>query len=298
MPECLKAAAALSSVGEGDLKKMARVAHLLDIGQPAFGSGLRPHRTRSGQGTEFLDFREYRSGEDIRRLDWRVSTKRGRPYIRSYHDERSADWYLCLDRSASMGVPDDSKWLLAVQLAAVFAYMLLHAGNRVGLIQFSDHVDNLCPLGQGRLQYVRIADQLRNSEADRIGGGSLLSTMNSILQPGTHLVLLSDFLKPDAMQAELEKLRSPGRKIHAVQVLSTTETELGEAGATSVRDVESGELVSVSPGSSITALRELRRCQHDLKAFSDRNGIHLSSCSAPGRWQDVMLRHIAVVTNA
>ena len=298
MSEWLKASVALSSVGEGDLKKMARVAHLLDIGLPAFGSGLRPHRTRSGQGTEFLDFREYRSGEDIRRLDWRVSTKRGRPYVRSYHDELSADWYLCLDRSASMGAPDDRKWTLAVQLAAVFAYMLLHAGNRVGLIQFSDRVDNLCPLGQGRLQYVRIVDKLRNSEADRSGGGSLLSTMNTILQPGTHLVILSDFLRPDAMQTELKKLRSPGRKIHAVQVLSTSETDLSEVGATSVRDVESGELVSVSPDTSITALRELRRCQHNLKAFSDRNGIQLSSCSAADRWQDVMLRHIAVVANA
>jgi len=298
MSEWLKAATALAAVSEGDLKKMARVAHLLDIGQPAFGSGQRPHRTRSGQGTEFLEFREYRSGEDIRRLDWRVSTKRDRPYVRSYHDEVSADWYLCLDRSASMGVPDGSKWSLAVQLAAVFAFMLLHAGNRVGLIQFSDRVDNLCPLGQGRFQYVRISDHLRNSESDKIGGGSLPSTVNAILQPGTHLAILSDFLKPDAMQAELGKLRSPGRKIHAVQILSTRETESAEAGITSVRDVESGELVSVSPDSSITALRELLRCQHDLKSFSERNGIQLSSCSAPDRWQDVMLRHIAVVTNA
>lgn len=298
MSEWLNAAAALSSVGEADLRKMARVAHLLDIGQPAFGTGQRPHRTRSGQGAEFLDFRAYRSGDDVRRLDWRVSAKRGLPYVRSYHDELSADWQLCLDRSASMSVPDGSKWTLAVQLAAVFAYMLLHAGNRVGLVQFSDRVDNLCPLGQGRLQYLRIANQLRNSEADSIGGDSLPSTMNTVLKPGTHLVMLSDFLKPDAMQAELAKMNSPGRKIHAVQVLSTTETVLSKDGITSVRDIESGERVSVSPGASMNALAELGRCQHDLKTFSERNGIQLSSCSAPDRWQDVMLRHIAIVTNA
>ena len=76
MPERLNAEDALSSVGEADLKKLAPVAHLLDIGQPAFGTGLRPHRTHSGQGTEFLDFRDYRPGEDIRRLDWRVSARR------------------------------------------------------------------------------------------------------------------------------------------------------------------------------------------------------------------------------
>jgi uncharacterized protein (DUF58 family) len=298
MPERLNAATALSSVGEADLRKMARVAYLLDIGQPAFGTGQRPHRTHSGQGTEFLDFRTYRPGENIRRLDWRVSARRGRPYIRTYHDELSADWQLCLDHSASMGTPDVSKWLLAVQLAAAFAYMLLHAGNRVGLIQFSKRVDDLCPLGRGRLQYVRIADQLRDSEADRFGGDSVLSTTTTVLQPGSHLAVFSDFLKPDGMKASLEKLRSPGRKIHAIQVLSPSETDVSETGARSVRDIESGERVTVSSGSSSAALAELIRWQRDLKDYTVQNGIRLSSCSATDRWQDVMLRHIAVVTNA
>jgi uncharacterized protein (DUF58 family) len=259
---------------------------------------MRPHRTHSGQGTEFLDFRSYRPGEDIRRLDWRVSARRGRPYVRTYHDELSADWQLCLDRSASMGTPDGSKWMLAVQLAAAFAYMLLHVGNRVGLVQFSSRVDNLCPLGRGRHQYVRISDQLRESEADSFGGGSVLSATTTVLKPGTHLVILSDFLQPDAMQADLEKLRSPGRKIHAVQILSPSETEVGEPETRTVRDVESGEQVTVGSGASRAALSELHRWQLKLKTFSVRNGIRLSSCSATDRWQDVMLRHIAVVTNA
>jgi uncharacterized protein (DUF58 family) len=298
MPERLSAALALSSVGEADLRKMARVAHLLDIGRPAFGTGPRPHRTRSGQGAEFLDFRAYRPGEDIRRVDWRVSTRRRRPYVRTSHDELSADWQLCLDHSASMGVPDESKWALAVQLAAAFAYMLLHAGNRVGLVRFSNRVDDLCPLGRGRLQYRRIADQLRDSDADSFGAGSDLSATTTVLKPGTHLAILSDFLRSDAMRADLEKLRSPGRRIHAVQILSPSETALDAPGTRSVRDVESGELVTVGSGASRAALDELRRSQRNLEDFSVRNGIRLSSCSATDRWHDVMLRHIAVVTSA
>ena len=298
MPERLNAATALSSVREADLKKLTRVAHLLDIGQPAFGTGLRPHRTRSGQGAEFLDFRSYRPGEDIRRLDWRVSARRGRPYVRTYHDELSTDWQLCLDRSASMGVPDADKWALAVQLTAAFAYLLLYAGNRVSLVQFSNRVDDLCPLGRGRLQYVRIANQLRGSEADSFGGGSVLSTTTTVLKPGTHLAILSDFLQPDAMKADLEKLRSPGRKIHAVQILSPSETEVNESETRSVRDVETGEQVTVRTGAGHAALSELRDWQRDLKDFSIHNSIRLSSCSATDLWQDVMLRHIAVVNSA
>lgn len=298
MPERLTAADALASVDEADLLKMAHAAHLLDIERPAFGSGVRPHRTRAGQGSEFLDFRDYRPGEDIRRMDWRVSARRRRPHVRTYHDELSADWHLCLDRSASMGEPDGGKWTLAVQLAAVFAYLLLYAGNRVGLIQFSERVDDLCPLGRGRLQYVRISDQLRDSKADRTGGGSALANTTSVLRPGTHLAVLSDFLKPDSMQADLEKLRSPGRKIHAIQILSPSETETIDPGTRWVKDIETGEQVSIGPVSSQEARSELDRGQRELKAFSDRNGIRLSSCSAADRWQEVILRHIAAVTNA
>lgn len=298
MPERLSAAAALSAVGEAELGKLAQAAHLLDIGRPMFGAGLRPHRTRSGQGTEFLEFRGYHPGDDMRRMDWRVSTRRGRPHVRTYRDELSADWQLCIDHSASMASPDPGKWALAVQLAAAFAYVLLHAGNRVGLVLFSDRVHGLCPFGRGRLQYVRIADQLRDSKADSSGGGSALSSTTTVLRPGSHVAILSDFLKPDAMRADLEKLRRPGRRIHAVQILSPSETELSEPETRSVRDVESGERVAVTPGAGRAALSALHRCQRDLKDFSTRSGIRLSSCTTTDRWQDVMLRHIAVVTRA
>jgi len=298
MPGRLNSAVALSSLDETDLRKMARVAHLLTIGQPAFGSGLRPHRTRAGQGTEFLDFRAYRPGEDIRRLDWRASARRGRPYVRTYHDELSSDWQLCLDQSASMGALDDSKWMLGVQLAAAFAYMLLHVGNRVGVVQFSKGIDHLCPLGRGRLQYLRIVEQLRNSKTDLNGGDSNLSSVTPVVKSGTHLVIVSDFLKPDAMREDLRVLRSPGRKIHAVQVLSASETSVEENSTGLVRDIESGELVAIESGAGHIAKSALERWQRKFKDFGIQNSIQLSNCSSTDRWQDVMLQHIAQVTRA
>ena len=293
MSERLKSAQALSAVREADLVKMARVAMLLNDESPAFGSGPRPHRTRAGQGAEFLDFREYQPGEDVRRLDWRISARRGRPYVRTYHDELSADWQISLDRSASMGAPDDGKWMLAVQLAAAFAFLLLQAGHRVGMVQFSRQVDDLCPLGRGRLQYVRIANQLSESVSAPHGGDSRLSTVVSVLRPGAHVIVLSDFLRADAMESDLERLRSPGRRIHAVQLLSPGETELVDPDAPSVLDIESGERVSIAAGAGEAARAELRSLKDSLKAFSLRSGIRLSSCVATDHWRDVMLRHIS-----
>jgi len=226
-------------------------------------------------------------------MDWRVSARRGKPYVRTYHDELSADWVLCLDRSASMGLPDGGKWTLAVQTAAAFAYLLLHLGNRVALLTFSAHVDERVPLGRGRLQYLRIAAALRRSEAEAAGGGSSLAGTSSALGPGTHLAIFSDFLKPDGMRADLETLRSPGRKIHAIQILSASDEEVRDQGARSVRDIESGELVTLGPEARRHAHDRLRQMQDALAAFSARNGIRFSFCAATDRWQDVILRHIA-----
>jgi len=289
----MTSAVALAQVNETELRKLSRAAQWLDIGQPAFGTGQRPHRTRPGQGTEFLDFRHYRPGEDVRRMDWRVSARRGKPFVRTYHDELSADWVLCVDRSASMGLPDGGKWTLAVQTAAAFAYLLLNLGNRVALVTFSAHVDERIPLGRGRLQYLRIAAALRRSEAEAAGGGSSLAGTSSALAPGTHLAIFSDFLKPDGMRADLETLRSPGRKIHAIQILSASDEEVRDQSVRSVRDIESGELVTLGPEARRNAHDRLRQMRDALAAFSARNGIRFSFCAATDRWQDVILRHIA-----
>jgi len=289
----MTAAAALAEVNETELRKLSRAAQWLDIGQPAFGTGQRPHRTRPGQGAEFLDFRHFRPGEDVRRMDWRISARRGKPFVRTYHDELSADWMLCLDRSASMGLPDGGKWTLAVQMAAAFAYLLLNLGNRVALVTFSAHVDEWVPLGRGRLQYLRIAAALRSSEAETAGGGSSLAGTTSVLGPGMHLAIFSDFLRPDGMRSDLEFLRSPGRKIHAIQMLAASEAEVQDQGARSVRDIETGESVTLGPEARRNAHERLRQTQDALAAFSARNGIRFSSCAATDRWQDVILRHIA-----
>jgi len=289
----MTSAVALAQVNETELRKLSRAAQWLDIGQPAFGTGQRPHRTRPGQGAEFLDFRHYRPGEDVRRMDWRISARRGKPFLRTYHDELSADWVLCVDRSASMGLPDGGKWTLAVQTAAAFAYLLLHLGNRVALVTFSAHVDERVPLGRGRLQYLRIAAALRRSEAEAAGGSSSLAGTRSALGPSTHLAIFSDFLKPDGMRADLEALRSPGRKIHAIQILSASDEEVRDPRARSVRDIESGEWVTLGPEAHRNAHDRLRQIQDALAVFSARNGIRFSFCAATDRWQDVILRHIA-----
>jgi uncharacterized protein (DUF58 family) len=276
------------TVSELELTRMARIAHLLDVGKPAFRTGLRPQRSRSGQGTEFLELRDHRPGEDTRHVDWRVSARYNRTFVRTYHDELSSDWQVCLDNSASMHFHKD-KLNLATQLANAFTFLLLHVGNRVGLIEFSDHVNNLFPLGRGRSQYVRIAERLRSSLAGSDVKTSL-SSITKVLRPGSNLVVLSDFLAPDGMQTDLARLRAPGRKIHAVQILSSHEAQI-VSGTRTVEDIETGQLFPVEVN---TAENTLHNLQKNLAAYCNNNGIKLTSCSTNDSWQNVIFKHVGV----
>jgi uncharacterized protein (DUF58 family) len=254
------------------------------------------HRNTRGRGLEFRDFAEYSPGEDPRRIDWRMTARmtavRRKPYVRTFDDELSADWFVCVDASASMGRPDRSKWALALELASAFAYLLLSSGNRVGLIQFSDSVDHFCPLGRGRHHYVRIAEALNSNQPRAAGGNSLLSTVGGFLPTGSHAVVLSDFLTPDAMRGALARLRRPGRMLEALQILSPGETILRDQLTHHLQDVETGDRISVSGSAAGRAGVALAELSESLRAFCGGNGIRFTLCHTSMSWRDAIVSHL------
>jgi uncharacterized protein (DUF58 family) len=289
----------LATVSEAELIRLSRVADRLLAGRPSFTAGRQRARTRAGGGTELLDFRPYSSGDDPRHIDWRITARSGRPYIRRYHDELSADWYICLDRSTSMTYPDNGKWELAVQLAAAVAYLLLHLGNRAGLIQFSSGVDGVCPLGRGYGQYISIASQLRDSEAREDNCDSALSACARVLRQHWHVIVISDFLKPDAMHADLRYLRSTGREVQAMQVLSAHETTLLGNGMQTLQDAESGRRIATTlPAAGELAHSRLQQLVSDLEEFGRRYRIHFTSCDTRLQWKEALVRHLRGIKHA
>ena len=160
----------LALVDSTELKGLTRAADRLLVGSPLLAPGSRCHRRRAGSGLEFRDFRDFAPGDDPRNIDWRASARSSVAQIRRHYDDRAADWVLCLDRSASMTVGARRKWHLALQLAAAFAYLLLDLDHRVGLVVFSDQVDDMRRPGRGRSAYAQLLRRLYAAEP-----GSLLS---------------------------------------------------------------------------------------------------------------------------
>ena len=282
----------LADLAEAELARLARIADPLLAGRALLQPGQRPARARAGSGIEFLDYREYAAGDDPRGLDWRATARSRAPQVRRYRDESSSDWFVCLDASRSMQAVEHSKWLLAVQLAACLSYVLLHLGNRVSVLLFSERVTRRCPLGRGRFQYARITRFLR--EVEPRGGRADIRATLSNAGARNPIIVVSDFLAEDAHQAELAALLASGRAVHALQVLDRAEVETYTTGPLTLRDMEDGAALAVADagGAARGAAERLGLLQADLTAFCRAHAVPFTTCWTAAGWKPALLEHL------
>lgn len=288
---------ALLALGGTELSGLARAADHILAGRPIFREGPIKIRFQAGHGMDFLDFQQYTPGGDVRAVDWRASARSRHYQIRRYREESSSEWFVCLDRSASMAAGDGSKWVLAVQLAAAFLYLLLRKTDRVGLLAFSEGVDLFCPSGRGRSQYARAVSVLARCQPQLYGGESRLDACAGRLGRRRSVVVISDFLKPDFMRSGLDRILALEGAMHAVQVLSPDECTVDFDGAGLIEDIESGARLTVEAGAGLSeaVAHRLDMLRHDLAGYCRRNGVPFTSCEAGQPWKSVMIEHLSGV---
>ncbi len=284
----------LRALNQAELIRLARVADRLLSGRPKITPGNRPHKLRAGHGIEFLDHRAFMPGDNPRDIDWRATARSRNPQIRRFRNETSSDWFICLDRSASMSLGNGRKWALAVQLTAALAYLLIHLDNRVGLLTFSDRVDGFKPLGRGHHAYAALLRLLESTHPRTSGGGTLLNGCASQLQSGSQIIVISDFLTADSLQPGLKLLAGIGEDLHAVQVLDENETLLPQSGALSLRDIETNEKISIHPTAEVQkqAEQQLANLIKNLQLHCQKHQIAFTSCTTADNWKSILLEHL------
>ena len=286
------------NIPDDELASLARIADQLFASRPLLTQGHRPHRLLSGQGLEFLDHREYSEGDDLRNIDWRVTARSHKPQIRRHRDELTSEWYICLDGSASMFWNRKEKWQLACQLGIAFSYMLLHLGNRVGLMLYSDRIDKIVPAAMGRAQFAHIARNLAGATAKSTSHQSHLDGIATSLKPRTPVVIISDFLLNDDLQGSMKKLITQDRQIHCIQVNSNAETSMTARGPYYLKDVETNNtrLVNLSDAYVEHSSRQLQQHIEQLHHFCRKHGIIHTSCRTEKNWKDIILQHLKGLT--
>lgn len=209
-----------------------------------------------GRGMSFSEVREYQVGDDVRDIDWNVTARYAKPFIKVYEEERELTMMLLVDVSNSglFGTIERSKRQLLAEIAGTLAFSTITNNDKVGVIFYSDRVEKYIPPGKGRKHVLHILSEILRLEPK--GQGTDLSQAliyaNNVQKKQCTLFLLSDFID----ESEYAKtLNVVSRKHHvlAMQVYDPHEAELPNVGLLRVRDAESGEIKMVDSSSKRVA---------------------------------------------
>lgn len=256
-----------------------------------------PYRSRTliNGGNNYAGFREYVPGDEVRTINWRASARSRQFQVRQQQQEKSGRWYICLDASASMGLPGPDKWRLARQIAEAFAYILLTCGHQLGLVVFSDKVHDYYPLGVSRIQYKKIHQVLLNASPEAQGGDSLLHTCMPFIKQQASVIVISDFLQTDLLKHGLDKIRKAGHFIHALRILAENETNLAATGTLVLADVETNNTLQVEATERTDQRAEaiLRQQNKELAAYCQEHRFNYSFATSDLHWKSVILNHVS-----
>jgi uncharacterized protein (DUF58 family) len=217
------------------------------------------HSVFKGQGIEFVEVREYVPGDDVRAIDWNVSARTGGTFVKKYVEERELTVLLAVDLSGSQGWGTRGRFKaeMVAEVAATLALSAVRNNDRVGLLVFTDRVEELVPPRKGRTHVLRI---LRDLLAFRpVGRGTdlagSLSYATRLLRSRSIVFLVSDFVTDDV--AALDRaltLAAARHDVVPVVLTDPADAELPDAGLLRVVDPETGAAVYVDTGSE--AVRE------------------------------------------
>ena len=200
-----------------------------------------------GQGMEFAEVREYQSGDEVRSIDWNVTARMRRPYVKRYIEERELTVMLAVDVSGSerFGTRRRFKSEMASELAAVLAMSAIRNNDRVGGLMFTDRIEHVVPPRKGRRHALRlIRDILAFQPAGRgtdIGGAT--EYMNKMLGHKAIIFLVSDFLGANIERPI--KLLAQRHDVVAVTLEDPSERALPDIGLVRFVDPETGDTIDV-----------------------------------------------------
>ncbi|WP_374074429.1 DUF58 domain-containing protein [Bdellovibrio bacteriovorus] len=209
------------------------------------------HTAFKGQGMTFADFREYVPGDDVRSISWPLTARTGKPYIKTFEEERELTLVLAIDVSGSsdFGTGPYFKGEVMTHMAALLAFSAVKNNDQIGLLLFSDQVEHFVPPKKGRGHVHRLLRDLfyYKPKSHRTKLSSSFSYLQGILKKRATVFIFSDFMDEGFDQS----LRLLGRKhdVVACVVNDAAEYSLPKMGVIEVQDAETGEVLTVDTSS-------------------------------------------------
>ena len=213
------------------------------------------HSQFKGRGMDFEELREYVPGDDVRSIDWNVTARMRRPFVKLHREERELSVVLVLDVSASgeFGSGGRTKREFATEVAGTLAFSAMRSGDKVGLLLFTGEVELFLPPRKGRRHLLRVIREALAFRPRGRGTGieSALAFLNHVVHRRSIVFLLTDFLHSfPAAEGRRDIFQEIGRTnarhdLVCVQIQDARERVLPPAGLLMIEDAETGEVLEL-----------------------------------------------------
>ena len=202
------------------------------------------HSAFKGRGMMFSEVREYQYGDDVRNIDWNVTARFNRPFVKVFEEERELTVMLLIDVSGSreFGTTWRTKKNMISEMAAVLAFSAIQNNDKIGVILFSNKVEKFIPPKKGRKHILHIIREMvgfepENRETDIAG---VLRYLTNAIKKRCTAFVISDFL--DTNFEDALKIANQKHDVVALKVFDPRETELPNIGFVKFKDAETGQL--------------------------------------------------------
>lgn len=208
------------------------------------------HSIFKGRGINFEEVREYNPGDEVRTIDWNVTARHGRPFVKKFTEERELTILLMVDVSASgnFGSTTQSKRELSAELASVLAFSAIRNNDKVGLILFSDQIEQYIPPHKGRSHVLRVVREILFFEPKNRGTNiaCALDFASKVMTRRAVAFLVSDFQAGD--YAKALKMTNRRHDLIGVLVVDPRERELPPVGILTIEDSETSQQMEIDTG--------------------------------------------------
>lgn len=202
------------------------------------------HSAFKGRGMAFSEVREYQYGDDMRDIDWNVTARYNKPYVKIFEEERELTVMLLIDVSGSLGFGSSGmiKRDMLAEIAGTLAFSAIQNNDKIGVIFFSDKVEKFIPPKKGKKHILFIIREILGYEPENNGTdiGLALQYMTNAIKKKCTAFLLSDFINIDSYQRPLQ-IANRKHDIVAVQVYDKRTTDFPAVGLMKIYDPETGE---------------------------------------------------------
>ena len=218
------------------------------------------HTAFKGRGMAFSEVREYQYGDDVRDIDWNVTARFNRPYVKVFEEERELTVMLLVDVSGSLdfGTRQQMKRDMAVEIAATLAFSAIENNDKIGVVFFSDKIEKYIPPKKGRKHILYIIREMLDfhPESLKTDIAGALEFLTSVSKRRCTAFVLSDFYVRQSFRQQLD-IANRKHDVCAIQVYDKRATELPNVGLMKVVDAETGFEQYVD-----TSSRNLREAYH------------------------------------